>query len=292
MIARSQLLAMVLISLAGSSLRVEGPVPANSKAAVEALSAGNFEKFATTPLTKPDASKALAILLDRRVAVVKKTREAEVKEKRIKLGDLEMKFDYKIFGEKPKTGRSLFISMHGGGGAPAQVNDQQYENQKKLDKPEEGVYLAPRAPSDTWDLWHQSHIDPFFVRLIEDMAVFEGVDRDRVYLTGLSMGGYGTWALVAAHPERFAAIALICGGGNPKDAPKLKDMPIWVFHGAKDPTVPLARLREMVDALKEAGSGVKFTGYPDADHDSWTLTYDNPELYAWFLSHKRNAAKP
>ena len=99
-----------------------------------------------------------------------------------------MPFAYKVFGEKPKEGRSLFLSMHGGGGAPARVNDQQYENQKGLYKPEEGVYLAPRAPSNTWDLWHQSHIDAFFERLIEDMVVFEDVNRDRVYLMGYSAG--------------------------------------------------------------------------------------------------------
>ena len=101
------------------------------------------------------------------------------------------------------------------------------------------------------------------------------------------MGGFGTWALAAAHPERFAAIAPICGGGDPKQAERLKDLPIWVFHGAKDPTVPLARSEEMVKALKEAGGEPKFTVYPDAGHDSWTETYDNPELYEWFLAHKR-----
>ena len=105
------------------------------------------------------------------------------------------------------------------------------------------------------------------------------------------MGGYGTWALAAAQPDRFAAIIPICGGGNPKDAARIKDLPIWVFHGAKDPTVPLARSQEMVDALKAAGSDVKFTVYPDAVHDCWTETYDNPEVYSWLLSHKKGESR-
>ena len=114
-----------------------------------------------------------------------------------------------------------------------------------------------------------------------------------MYLTGLSMGGFGTWTLAAAYPRRFAAIAPICGGGSPKDAPKLKSLPIWVFHGAQDKTVPLARSEDMVKALKGAGAGeVKFTVYPDAGHDSWTATYDNPELYSWLLAHQLKPANP
>ncbi|MDZ4781376.1 MAG: prolyl oligopeptidase family serine peptidase [Planctomycetia bacterium] len=119
--------------------------------------------------------------------------------------------------------------------------------------------------------------------LLDDIIAKYRVDTDRVYLTGLSMGGYGTWALAAEHPERFAAIVPICGGGNPATASKLKDIPIWVFHGAKDDAVPLSRSEEMVAALKAAGSEPKFTIYPDAGHDSWTETYNNEDLYKWLL---------
>jgi predicted peptidase len=127
--------------------------------------------------------------------------------------------------------------------------------------------------------------------LLDDIVSRYKVDKGRIYLTGLSMGGYGTWALAAAYPHWFAAVAPICGGGNPADAKKLKDLPVWVFHGAKDNVVPPARSREMVDALKKAGADVKFTLYPDAGHDSWTETYDNPEFYKWLLKHKRKASK-
>jgi predicted peptidase len=119
------------------------------------------------------------------------------------------------------------------------------------------------------------------------------VDPDRVYLTGLSMGGFGTWATAEAAPDRFAAIVPICGGGDPKQACKLKDMPAWVFHGDADPAVPVARAKAMVEAIKKCDENapIELTIYPGVGHDSWTRTYDNPKLYEWMLSHKRRETK-
>jgi predicted peptidase len=90
-----------------------------------------------------------------------------------------------------------------------------------------------------------------------------------------------------AHPERLAAVAPICGGGDPKRAARIGSLPVWAFHGSKDEVVPLSRSQEMVDALKAAGGNVRFTIYPDADHDSWTETYRSPEFYAWLLAQRR-----
>jgi predicted peptidase len=101
------------------------------------------------------------------------------------------------------------------------------------------------------------------------------------------MGGFGTWALATAEPERFAAIAPICGRGEPDTVGRIKHLPVWVFHGAKDDVVPLKSSQEMVDALRAAGGDVRFTIYPVAGHDSWTATYDNQELYEWLLKHKK-----
>ncbi|HEU5116281.1 MAG TPA: prolyl oligopeptidase family serine peptidase [Isosphaeraceae bacterium] len=143
------------------------------------------------------------------------------------------------------------------------------------------ILVSPQSPGRGWN-------PDTLNGLLDDVAEHYRVDPDRVYLTGLSMGGYGTWTLAAAHPDRFAAIVPICGGGNPKDAFKLKDVPTWVFHGARDNTVPLGRSTDMVEALKAADAReVKFTVYPDAGHDSWTETYNNPEVFEWLLSHKR-----
>jgi predicted peptidase len=124
------------------------------------------------------------------------------------------------------------------------------------------------------------------------------IDTNRVYLTGLSMGGYGTWKLATAHPERFAAIAPICGGGEIIDvllaerrkAADLKALGIWAFHGAKDPVVPVEESERMVNALMRAGcTDVQLTIYPEAGHESWTEAYANPKLYDWFLAHKRKS---
>lgn len=131
---------------------------------------------------------------------------------------------------------------------------------------------------------------PLLNALLDEVIDTYCVDPDRVYLTGISMGGYGTWRLAAAQPHQFAAIAPICGGGNPVEACNLKDLTVWAFHGARDTVVPLSESEEMVEALKACGGNVKFTVYPEADHDSWTQTYNNPVLYDWFLQHRQKKA--
>lgn len=157
---------------------------------------------------------------------------------------------------------------------------------KELDRMADFPFIvaSPQCPEDTY--WPQE--TEALTMMLDDVMARYPVDRSRVYLTGLSMGGFGTWALAAIHPERFAAIAPICGGGDPQWASALKDMPVWVFHGAQDDVVPLIRSEEMVRALEQAGGQVRFTIYPELGHDAWTVTYQNPELYAWFLSHRRN----
>jgi predicted peptidase len=121
--------------------------------------------------------------------------------------------------------------------------------------------------------------------LLDYVETLTSIDKNRVYLTGLSMGGFGTYDLAMEAPYRFAAIAPICGGGDTARAERIKDIPIWVFHGAKDMAVPIARSEEMVAELKDLNADVQFTVYPELGHDSWTVTYANPELYKWFLSH-------
>lgn len=123
--------------------------------------------------------------------------------------------------------------------------------------------------------------------LLDELIRNNNVDVDRIYLTGLSMGGFGTWDLASRNPERFAAIAPVCGGGNPDLACRLKEIPAWVFHGAKDEIVFPYQSERMVNALKACGGQVKYTVYPEANHDSWTDAYSNPELYSWFLKQKR-----
>jgi len=146
------------------------------------------------------------------------------------------------------------------------------------------IAVSPQCPEDSWWTSELHTING----LIEEVVEKYKVDTSRIYLTGLSMGGFGTWSLASMYPERFAAIAPVCGGGEVRQILRsLTEMPIWTFHGQKDDVIPFSRSEEIVTALKKHGSSIKFTIYPEAGHDSWTETYDNPELYEWFLKHSR-----
>ena len=145
------------------------------------------------------------------------------------------------------------------------------------------IAVSPQCPADSW--WTRETLA--LSALLDEIETHYRVDPDRIYVTGLSMGGFGTFALAAAEPLRFAAIVPICGGGSRTDARRIAHIPIWVFHGAKDSTVPLRSSAEMVEALGHFGASPRFTVYPDATHDSWTQTYDNPDLYRWLLSNSR-----
>ena len=143
------------------------------------------------------------------------------------------------------------------------------------------IVVSPQCPDlEPW--WNLTALDTFVTAIMRRYRV----DSRRVYLTGLSMGGYGTWALATRHPERFAAILPICGGGEPRLARRLRRLPIWAFHGAQDQTVPLVRSRAMVRAIRAAGGTPRFTIYPEAVHDSWTQTYARDDIYTWLLSHR------
>ncbi|MFC1806574.1 prolyl oligopeptidase family serine peptidase [Planctomycetota bacterium] len=143
------------------------------------------------------------------------------------------------------------------------------------------VVVSPQCSAgETWSV-------DVLTALLDEVTSEDPVDISRVYLTGLSMGGYGTWDLACAHPARFAAIAPVCGGGRGLLAHKLRDVPVWAFHGAEDDVVPLSASKHMVDAVNRASGKAGLTVYPEAGHDSWTETYDNPALYEWFLEHRR-----
>jgi acetyl esterase/lipase len=192
------------------------------------------QAFAKAPLSRADADGARRLLWEDHVRQIKQTRAAEMQAKNIVEGKLEMPFDYRVFGDKPTNGRSLFISMHGGGNAPKATNDQQWENQKRLYKPAEGVYLAPRAPTNTWNLWHEPHIDRMFARLIEDLIVFEDVDPNRVYLMGYSAGGDGVYQLAPRMADRFAAASMMAGHPNDASPLGLRNLPFAIHVGALD----------------------------------------------------------
>jgi poly(3-hydroxybutyrate) depolymerase len=191
-------------------------------------------EFSKLSLSEEDAVRAKELLWKDHAAMIRETRSEEMKSKSISLGGKTMKFDFIVFGEKPKNGRSLFISMHGGGGAPPKVNEGQWRNQMRLYKPKEGIYLCPRAPTDTWNLWHQSHIDPLFDRLIENLTIFEEVNPERVYLMGYSAGGDGVYQLAPRMCDRFAAAAMMAGHPNESTPLGLRNLPFALQVGAND----------------------------------------------------------
>lgn len=147
------------------------------------------------------------------------------------------------------------------------------------------IVVSPQCPGD--QSWNAEVLNALLDRIERECKV----DPDRIYVTGLSMGGFGTWGLACAHPDRFAAIAPICGGGDPALARRVRDLPAWVFHGDADRVVSIDMSKRMVEAVKAVGGDVKFTVYPGVGHDSWTRTYEDPQLYEWFLSHRRSDAK-
>lgn len=143
------------------------------------------------------------------------------------------------------------------------------------------VVVSPQCPPGGF--WQNEPLTALLAEVSGELRV----DPDRVYLTGLSMGGYGTWNLALEKPFLFAAIAPVCGGGDPRRAGRLRRLPVWAFHGTRDPVVPVGASRRMVQAVRRCGGDARLTEYPDVGHDCWTQTYDNPALYDWLLSHRR-----
>jgi predicted esterase len=183
----------------------------------------------------------------------------------------------------------LLIFLHGMGERGDNLNRVKFHGPPKIvsRKNTTGfIIVSPQCPKT--EFWKIEKLS----KLLDHILATTKADPQRVYLTGLSMGGFGTWAWASRQPERFAAAAPICGGGDPRTAKKLINLPIWAFHGDKDNVVPLARTQAMVDAVKKAGgTKIKLTVYPGVRHNSWTKTYANPDMYKWLLTHRRTASR-
>ena len=203
-----------------------------------------------------------------------------------------VKLNYLLYLPEGYAGKAdkrwpLVLFLHGAGESGDDLNKVKIHGPPKLvakGKQFPFLLVSPQSPKFGWDV-------DALKALVDDVKANHRVDPDRVYVTGLSMGGFGTWALASAYPNEFAALAPICGGGEPIWAKKIKHIPEWVFHGAKDKVVPLTRSETMVKAVKKAGGEVRFTIYPEAGHDSWTQAYNDPELYEWLLQQRRHPTK-
>lgn len=209
-----------------------------------------------------------------------------------KLGIARYKYlvDEPVGTDEDKGAHPVLLVLHGSGERGDDLEEvrvngpaKTLEATQRQDPRRRFLIVSPQCPSGEW--WSAQQLD----LLLREVQSKYPVDPDRIYVTGLSMGGYGTWELAAEYPDRFAAIAPICGAGNPDDADRLKHLPVWMFHGEKDSVVPFARSTEMYDALRRVGGRVRFSPYPDRGHDAWSPTYVNPELYTWLLAQKRGA---
>jgi predicted peptidase len=147
------------------------------------------------------------------------------------------------------------------------------------------IVVIPRAEGFGWQA--SSPNAKRALAMLDEVQKEYKTDPKRQYLTGLSMGGFGTWSIAAAHPDRWAAIAPVCGGGDPKDAEKIKDIPCWCFHGDEDGAVKIERSRDMIAALEKAGGKPRYTEYKWVGHDSWDPAYATNQLYTWMLKQSK-----
>lgn len=200
----------------------------------------------------------------------------------------------------PAAKYPLVLFLHGAGERGADNEKQLKHGAREFAKAENRkkypcFVIAPQCPeNDRWADWSAKSLPPeplppmrLVIELLKQAQAEHPIEPRRVYVTGLSMGGFGTFDLIERHPDWFAAAAPICGGGDVSAAERIAKIPMWVFHGAKDKVVPVKLSQTMVEALKKAGGNPKYTEYPDAGHDSWTATYKDRELFAWLFAQKR-----
>lgn len=184
----------------------------------------------------------------------------------------------------------VILSLHGSGTrgqyADSLLSNAAFTVTQRLYKDFPFVLVAPQCHANTWFDMFES-----LKRFAVMVAGEKYTDRERLYLMGISMGGYGTWQLAMSMPELFAAAVPICGGGMYWNAARLVNVPIWAFHGGKDTVVFPEESKKMVDAVNQRGGSAKLTIYPENGHDAWNDTLANPEVFDWLLSHKNSNTK-
>jgi predicted peptidase len=208
---------------------------------------------------------------------------------------------YRIHVSKAKEGEKLplVLFLHGAG-ERGDDNAAQVKHGIKQFLAREAKYpcilVVPQCPKGVWwaNRGGKAPADAkapepgaLAIELVESLAKEHGADLKRLYITGLSMGGFGTWELIARHPERFAAAVPICGGGDVSRAAVIAKIPQWIFHGDKDTAVKVDESRKMVEAMKSAGGSPKYTEYPGVGHNSWDNAYADDALYEWLFAQKR-----
>ena len=185
-------------------------------------------------LTAKEAASETKKVIDAYVEKYTPTAREDWTSQKIQIGSDSLIFTTKIFGAKPAGGRSMYISLHGGGNGPSKMNDGQYKNQQKLYTPAEGVYFVPRSPSNTWNMWHQKPVDGLLERAIADAVIMEGVNPNKVYIMGYSAGGDGVYQLAPRLADHWAAAAMMAGHPGDAQVMNLRNLPFWLAVGEKD----------------------------------------------------------
>ncbi|VXC86842.1 alpha/beta hydrolase [Sphingomonas sp. 8AM] len=292
------LLAPALLALL-PAMSLAAPGAAASTRAIAALGSWRAQPHASLddlrlrlPLSREEAERAWGRLaLDRQRELTIRYADA-VKAQKLTIGDKTLRWTHKDFGNAAPGQRSLWISLHGGGNAPAEVNDGQWQNQLRLYEPAEGIYLTPRAPTDTWNLWHEAHIDPLLQELIDAQVAVNGVDPDKVFLMGYSAGGDGVWQLAPRMADRFAAAAMMAGHPGDASLLPLRNLPFAIFVGGDDAAYDRNKLgaekAAELDRLAAADPGgyVHMSRiYPRLPH--W-MNRKDAEAVPWMAHYRRN----
>jgi poly(3-hydroxybutyrate) depolymerase len=248
--------------------------------------------FSDAALSKKEAAQASKLLLADMYKRQRLALQEEWNNKRFIHDNDTLKFEYKVFGTAPTDGRSLYISMHGGGNTRPAANDQQWQNQIRLYTPAEGIYVAPRAPTNTWNLWHESHIDTLFARLILAAVIFEGVSPDKVYIMGYSAGGDGVYQLATRMADHWAAAAMMAGHPNETTPDNLRNIGFTLHMGALDNAYNRNNIARrwgvMLDSMRKADPG----GYAHlvSLHEGrphW-MNREDTVAVPWMAAFKRN----
>lgn len=203
-----------------------------------------------------------------------------------------MPYEFITYGEKPEGGHSLYISLHGGGGTTAKVNDRQWKNQIRLYKPEEGIYLAPRAPTNTWNLWHRDHIDSMLAILIDRFIAHYRINPNKVYILGYSAGGDGVYRLAPRMADRWAGASMMAGHPGNTKPHNLINLPYFLQCGGKDTAYnrnkQCVRWGEMLDGLTKENPGLyphKWIIYPQYGHG---MNLECKQALPWMAQYTRN----
>ena len=250
------------------------------------------EPFAQKNLTADEAEKAASLLESQWREQMKQLHKEALENEVFKRGRLQMKFKAITYGEKPADGRSLYISMHGGGATHKRVNDQQWDNQIRLYKPEEGVYVAPRAPWNDWNMWFKPGMDEFFEMLIQAAVASMDVNPDKVYLMGYSAGGDGVWRMAPRMADRWAAASMMAGHPGEASQVSLRNMPFMIWMGENDSAYDRNKLAVKHGAIMDSLQQADNEGYIHETHiiqgkGHWMDRVDAAAV-PWMAQYKRN----